>query len=150
MKTIFDKATRDGLIARIETLDENSTRQWGKMSVYQMLKHCTLWEEMILRNKKYKRVFIGRLFGKMLLKNAIGDDQPMRRNSPTIAPLMVKENAGDVAASKKRWIELIEEYENFQEPTPAFIHPFFGKMTKEQIGYHSYKHTDHHLRQFNS
>jgi len=29
------------------------------------------------------------------------------------------------------------------------MHPFFGKMTKEQVGYLAYKHTDHHLWQFN-
>ncbi len=150
MKTIFDKATRDGLIARITTLNESNTAQWGKMNIYQMLTHCTLWEEMILRNKKYKRVFIGLLLGKMLLKNVIKDDSPMRRNSPTIPSLIIKETAGDIALAKEKWISLIEEYENFAEPNPAFIHPFFGKMTKEQIGYHSYKHTDHHLRQFNS
>jgi hypothetical protein len=33
---------------------------------------------------------------------------------------------------------------------PGLVHPFFGRMTPEQIGYMLYKHTDHHLRQFNS
>ena len=65
MKTLFDKTTRDELINRINTINENSTAQWGKMNVYQMLKHCTLWQEMILGKKKYKQPFIGRLFGKM-------------------------------------------------------------------------------------
>lgn len=31
-----------------------------------------------------------------------------------------------------------------------FMHPFFGKITREQIGYLAYKHDDHHLRQFNA
>jgi hypothetical protein len=39
MKTIFDKATRDELTARINMLTENSGPNWGKMNVYQMLKH---------------------------------------------------------------------------------------------------------------
>jgi hypothetical protein len=45
MNSVFDKATRDELISRINTLNENSTAQWGKMNIYQMLKHCILWEE---------------------------------------------------------------------------------------------------------
>jgi len=45
---------------------------------------------------------------------------------------------------------LINEYSAYSFPDYSFVHPFFGKMTKEQIGYHAYKHIDHHLRQFNS
>ena len=49
---------------------------------------------------------------------------------------------------KRNGLLLIEEYEHYSNPD--FIHDFFGKMTKEQIGLLAYKHTDHHLRQFNS
>jgi len=147
MKTIFDKSTRDELINRINTLNENSTAQWGKMNVYQMLKHCTLWEEWILGKKKYKRVFIGFLFGKIALKSLLKDESPMGRNAPTIPAFKVKEN-GDVLAQRTKWVSLIEEHEHFSNDN--FVHAFFGKMTKEQIGYLAYKHADHHLRQFNS
>lgn len=146
MKTVFDQATRDELIQRIKSLDENSTPQWGKMTVYQMLKHCTLWENMVAGKQQYKRVFIGRLFGKLALKNELKEDSQIRRNSPTIPELLVKEE-GDVAAEKTKWIALIEAYAHFSNDN--FVHPFFGKMTKEQIGYFAYKHSDHHLRQFN-
>lgn len=148
MKTIFDKTTRDELINRINTLTDNSTAQWGKMNIYQMLKHCTLWEEMILGRVKCKRVFIGRLLGKMALKSSLKDDKPMMRNAVTSPELKVKETNGDIASEKAKWIALIEEHAHFSNP--EFAHPFFGRMTKEQVGYHTYKHTDHHLRQFNS
>jgi len=147
MKTIFDKATREELISRIGTVNENSTAQWGKMNTYQMLKHCSLFEEMALGKIKYKRVFVGRLFGKMALKKVLKDDAPLTRNTPTLAELRIKGN-GDVSTEKTRWIGLLGEYEHFNNPD--FIHPFFGKITKEQIGQLAYKHADHHLRQFNS
>src|ERR1700732_4145324 len=98
MKTIFDKTTRDELINRINTLNENNTAQWGKMTIYQMIKHCALWEEMALSKKKYKRAFIGRLFGKMALKGLIKDDRPLARNAPTIPELKIKEKKGNVAS----------------------------------------------------
>jgi len=145
MKTIFDKSTRDELISRINKLDESSPIQWGKMNVYQMLKHCTLWEEMSHGRKKYKRAFIGRLFGKVALKKLLKNEDPMSRNAPTIPELRVT-GTGDVAAEKMKWVALLEEYEYFSNTD--FVHPFFGKITKEQTGYLSYKHTDHHLRQF--
>lgn len=148
MKTTFDKATRDELIRRINTLNENSMAQWGKMNVYQMLKHCTLWEEMISGKIKCKRVFLGRLVGRLALKSSLKDETPMMRNAVSSPELIVKQSSGNIASERTKWIALLEGYAHFSNAD--FVHPFFGKMTKEQIGYHAYKHTDHHLRQFNS
>lgn len=149
MKTIFDKTTRDELIARINLLNENSKAQWGKMNIYQMLKHCTLWDGWILGKGEYiyKQVILGRIFGKMALKDMIKNENPLRQNVPTLAELKVIEKNGDVVSEKMKWISLIESYAHYSNP--GFIHSFFGKMTEEQIGYLAYKHTDHHLRQFN-
>lgn len=147
MKTIFDKQTRDQLIDRVNSLDENSTPQWGTMNIYQMLKHCTIAEEMYLGKKQYKRMFLGRLLGKVMLKKMLKDDSPMQRNAPTSPHFKVSENSGDVEAQKREWITLIQEYEHFSNP--GLVHWFFGTMTKEQVGQFVYKHTDHHLRQFN-
>ena len=146
MKTVFDKATRDELVRRIHTLDQNSAAQWGKMTIYQMLKHCALWEEMALGRQTYKRAFIGRIFGKMVLKGLLKDESTLKRNTPTIPEFRIRGN-GDVIAERTKWIALIEEYGHFSNPD--LIHPFFGKLTREQIGYLAYKHIDHHLRQFN-
>ncbi len=148
MKTVFDKTTRDELISRIDMLNENSKKEWGKMNVYQALKHCRLWDEWIQSNKKYKQAFVGRLFGRMALKKVLKDESPLARNTPTLGELKVKETNGDIASEKKKWIALISEYAHFSNP--VFIHTFFGKMTKEQVGQMAYKHADHHLRQFNS
>src|SRR6478736_3221025 len=104
MKTIFDKATRDELINRVQTLSENSTAQWGKMNIYQMLKHCTTYEEMMQGKNNYKRAFLGILFGKIALKQLIGDESPIKKNVPTLVELKIKEKSGDVMAEKKRWI----------------------------------------------
>jgi hypothetical protein len=46
--TIFDPTTRDELIARINTLNEDSRAARGKMNVHQMLGHCVLFERTIL------------------------------------------------------------------------------------------------------
>jgi Protein of unknown function (DUF1569) len=146
MKSIFEESTTEELIGRINKLNENSKALWGKMDVYQMLKHCTLWEEMITGKLKTKRVFLGRLFGKMALKNMIKDEKPVKRNMPTVPGFNIRDH-GDVLAEKNKWIAMVKEHARFSNIN--FVHPFFGKMTKEQIGLLAYKHTDHHLRQFN-
>ena len=145
MKSTFDKTTRDELISRINSLNENSTARWGKMNVYQMLRHCTLWEEMLLGKKQYRQSLLGLMFGKMVLKTML-KDEPMKPNLPTVPSFKTSGN-GDVAAAKAEWINLISEHEGQQHS--GFIHPFFGKLTAEQAGIIAYKHIDHHLRQFN-
>ena len=149
MKTIFDDITREQLIRRINTLNENSKPQWGKMNIYQMLKHCNLAEALYLGKTQHKRSFLGRILGKWVLNNnMLKDEAPMQRNAPTSGHFKVKETVGDTEAEKKKWISQLEEYANYQQAD--FTHWFFGKMTREQLGQFVYKHTDHHLRQFNS
>ena len=147
MKTVFDKTTRDEIISRINSLNENSVAQWGKMNVNQVIKHCSMFDEMVFGRKVYKRAFIGLVFGKMVLKNFLKNERPLAKGLPTFLDTSVAESE-DIAAAKKKWIGLVEEYEDFSDTN--FVHPFFGKMTKDQVGYFVYKHTDHHLRQFNS
>ena len=146
MKSTLDKSTRDKLIIRINLLNENSTAEWGKMNVFQMIKHCILWEEMVLGIKTYKQSFIGRIFGKIALRSILKDENPLKRKTPTMPAFIIKEINGDITNDKIKWVALIEQYEHFNKDN--FIHPFFGKMTKEEICYMAYKHVDHHLRQF--
>ncbi|WP_439489624.1 DUF1569 domain-containing protein [Algoriphagus sp.] len=148
MKTIFDTAIREELTRRISLVKEDSHPQWGKMNVYQMLKHNTYWNGWILgiEDHAYKQAFIGKIFGKIALKRMIRDDSPFDKNIPTSDQFKVKEQNGDLEAERSRWISLINNYGEYSNPT--FVHDFFGKMTKEQIGILVYKHTDHHLRQF--
>jgi hypothetical protein len=150
MKTVFDQSTRDELISRIQTLNENSHAAWGRMTIYQMLKHCTLWDAWVTGRDttKYPRAWMGYIFGRMALKNITKDETIIPKNAVSLANFIIRETRGDIAAEKNKWIALIESYAHFNNPD--FVHTFFGKMTEDQIGYFAYKHTDHHLRQFNS
>jgi hypothetical protein len=85
MTTVFDPSTREELIRRIRTVDESSTARWGRMNVYQMVRHCTLWEAWIQGKppRRYKQEFLGRVFGRMALRRETRDDRPIARNVPT-------------------------------------------------------------------
>ncbi len=149
MKTIFEQQVRDDLIQRIEKLSDSSTASWGKMNVYQMIVHCIKTEEMYLQLKSYDRLFIGRIFGQMSLKSLVKDEKHFKQNEPTHPEFKIKDN-GYISTFKDRWIILIQQFENKTEADyQNFSHPFFGKMTRTQIGQYNYKHIDHHLRQFN-
>lgn len=144
MKTVFDTQTADELINRIARLNNNSRPEWGKMTVYQMIRHCAMWEEMLLKKQLYKQSFLVRLFGKIALKDMM-KDEPAKRNLPTVPSFKITDD-GDVEAEKEKWIALILEHRKHNNE--GFIHPFFGKLTADQAGRMDYKHIDHHLRQF--
>ncbi len=147
MKTIFDSSTRVDLLAGINLLKRKLPEaQWGKMNVYQKMKHCTKWDDMTLGKIRVKKMFLGRIFGRIALKNVLKNEVPLGKNSPSASELIIKEKDGDFALQKAEWIKRIGEYEYFDNRN--FIHPFFGAMTKEQVGQFVYKHHDHHLRQF--
>ena len=82
----------------------------------------------------------------MALKDFL-KDEPFRRNVPTAPGFKIKEQNGNIVQLKGEWINLIKEYDHFNNNS-NFVHPFFGRMTKEQLGILAYKHIDHHLRQF--
>lgn len=145
---MYDAPTRDELVQRIHSLNKNSTAAWGKMTVYQMTKHNTIWNDWVLGKTKavYRPGILGMLFGKMALKSNTTDDRPIGKNMPAGKAFTVKQKEGDLKEELFYWAEQIKAYEHFSNDT--FIHSFFGKMTKEQIGIFAYKHNDHHLRQF--
>ncbi|HET6512036.1 MAG TPA: DUF1569 domain-containing protein [Candidatus Kapabacteria bacterium] len=145
MKTILDKATREELISRVNKLDANSAAQWGKMDAYQMLTHLTIWDEKVLNNVKNKHALIGKLFGKIALRKVLRDEKPIDKNVPT-SPGYKSNGSGDIEEAKAKWIAQFQRYEH--HTTPEYLHDFFGKMSREQVGQLGYKHIDHHLRQF--
>jgi len=146
MKSILDEETRTEIINRIESLNEECLALWGKMNVGQMVKHCTLCEELYLGKMKFKRVFLGRIFGRFALKRLLRDERPIGKNAPTAPYLMVTDKVEDLEEKKQIWKALVKEYESYS--ADQFIHPFFGKLTRNELGRFVYKHCDHHLRQF--
>ena len=129
---------------RINSLSEASTAKWGKMNVSQMMKHCAQWDEMALGKTHYKQSFIGKLFGKMALKDMM-KDAPVKKNMPTVPSFKITEPR-NFAVEKKNWLALLDEYKHYSGD--GFLHPFFGHITKEQMGQMAYKHINHHLQQF--
>lgn len=146
MNTILNTAEKDALLMRIAALTGDEAASWGKMNVAQMMEHCIRFEEMMAGQRKIKRVWLGYLVGKMALKGMIGDNQPVKHHVPTLPELVVEETNEDFAQQKEKWIGLLNAYE--YAPATRYIHPFFGKMTRDETGRMVFKHTDHHLRQF--
>lgn len=147
MKTIFDPAVRAELLRRIDTLSTDSKAAWGKMTVAQMVRHCSLCEMYYQGMFSVSRSFIGRFIGRHALNSILTDERTgLQKNAPTARQFVVSAPPDDLEAEKNRWKELIEKYIDFNQG--VFNHWFFGNMTREQLGCFIYKHCDHHLTQF--
>ncbi len=145
---LFHASTISTLVNRIEQLQPSSQALWGKMNVAQMLRHGSDTTQISFGEKQLKRPFIARLIGPLLLKKSIKDNTPSDKNLPT-HPNLVLPDASDFETEKNNLIALIQQF--LQKDKSEFegrIHPFFGKMTAEEWNILSYKHLDHHLRQF--
>ena len=148
MKNLFEPARVTEIKQRLAKLTPESRAQWGKMSVGQMVAHCAGAFEAATGNLKPPRVMIGRFLGWAVKPLALGDDKPIKKNSPT-SPELIMRGEKNFEAERTRLNGLIDQFAS-GGPTACTTHPhsFFGRMTPEQWAILSYKHMDHHLRQF--
>jgi hypothetical protein len=148
MKNLFEAARVEELKQRIGQMRPDSQRQWGKMNPAQALEHCSRGVEMALGDKKLPRAMIGRILGWMVKPKVMGNDEPLRRNSPTMKELVVQDE-GDLGIERTRLCGLIDRFAA-AGPAGCTTHPhsFFGRLTPDEWAILMYKHLDHHLRQF--
>ncbi|WP_263379251.1 DUF1569 domain-containing protein [Granulicella paludicola] len=148
MKNLFDLTHVEELKPRLDHLQPDMPRLWGKMNAAQMLAHCAASMELALGDRKPKRMAIGRLLGRFIKSKAFFDEVPMRRNSPTIPGLAI-EDPRDFNAERAQLLQLIDRFAA-AGPAGCTDHPhaFFGALTPEEWSAWMYKHLDHHLRQF--
>ncbi len=148
MKNLYEPETAAEVKARVATLRPDSARQWGKMTVAQTLEHCCRGMESATGDLQVPRIFIGRIIGPIVKRLALGNDAPMRRDSPS-APEFRINGDPDFTTQQERLLKLIDKFAT-AGPTGCTRqpHPFFGKMTPEEWSELAYKHLDHHLRQF--
>jgi uncharacterized protein DUF1569 len=148
MKTLYEAARVDEVKQRLAHLRPDSERQWGKMNAPQAVAHCSAGMELALGDRVPPRLLMGRIIGRIIKPMALGNDTPMRRNSPTIKGLVI-EDERDLLAERLRLYALIDRFVA-SGPTGCTQHPhaFFGPLTPNEWAELMYKHLDHHLRQF--
>ncbi|MBL8209304.1 MAG: DUF1569 domain-containing protein [Bryobacterales bacterium] len=148
MKSLFQESAAAEITARVAALRAESVRQWGRMSPGQAAAHCAAAMEMATGDKKLPRVWFGYLFGGIAKGMVLGNDRPMKKNAPTARELRF-DDSRNVEAEKKRLTELVARFaKGGAAGCTTHPHPFFGALTPEEWAELTYKHLDHHLRQF--
>lgn len=148
MKTLYDPAIADDIRRRIASLTAGSARQWGKMTPAQMAAHCSKYMEIAVGDTHPKQWFVGRLVGPLVKYFALRGETPMPHHVPTVPGYAVTDDR-DFIRERDRLATLVDR---FVRGGPAACtthpHPFFGRGTPDEWARLSYKHLDHHLRQF--
>ena len=146
---IFSREIADQVIARINQLTPKTTPQWGKMSVDQMLAHCSVAYEFVYDADKFKKPgALQKFFVKLFAKNVVVGDKPYKKHTRT-APEFIIEGDRDFSAEKERLIVFINKTQQLGES--HFDNKesrSFGPLTTNEWNTLFYKHLDHHLTQF--
>jgi Protein of unknown function (DUF1569) len=147
VKTLFQPADREALLARLDALQPGCTRQWGTMDPAQMLCHCAIALETGTGDRPMKQKLIGKILMPFFRSKILGE-KPFSKNSPT-DPTFVVSGTRDFTAERTRLTGLVHRFVELGEDAAGkHEHAFFGKMTGREWGELMYKHIDHHLRQF--
>lgn len=148
MENIFLQEVTSGLIQRINKLTSNSTPQWGKMAVGQMLAHCSVPYEMALEGKGKKASGILKFILRLFLKNIVVGEKPYAKNGRTAPEFLITEPK-EFDSEKRRLISYIEKAqllgESYFEGKESNS---FGALSAKEWSNLFYKHLDHHLNQF--
>ena len=148
MKNIFDQAVTDELTARIEALNPDSQPLWGKMSVDQMLAHCSVAYEMAYTDKHPKPNALMRFLLKTFVKSGVVNEKPYPKNART-APVFIISDRRDFEKEKSKLISYLQKTQELgSEHFEGKESPSFGAMTAQEWNNLFYKHLDHHLNQF--
>jgi len=146
MGSILNETDRADITSRVRSLSSSSTRRWGTLEVTGMLKHLHLAALMALGEMQVPSAN-KRVFHVFPLKHLLLYVVPFPKGAPT-APKLKPETAASIEEERAAVLELLERIGTGPRDGAGPDHPLFGPLTRREWGVVTYKHTDHHLKQF--
>ena len=146
MGSILNDVDRTAILQRIGSVTSASAPRWGRMDAKAMLTHLKQSALMALGElpvaSKSKRAF--QVFP---IKHLILHVVPFPKGAPT-APELLIPDAASVDDIRSELVSLLERIGAGPRAGDGPVHPLFGRLSFREWGVATYKHTDHHLRQF--
>jgi len=147
MGSILNDTDRTAICQRIASVTSASVPRWGRMDAKAMLTHLKQSALMALGElpvaNKSKRAF-----QEFPIKHLILHVVPFPKGAPTAPELLVQDEAASVDAVRSELVSLVERIGAGPREGDGPVHPLFGKLSFREWGVATYKHTDHHLKQF--
>jgi hypothetical protein len=146
MGSILNDADRAAINGRLRSLSATSTGRWGSMDVAGMLRHLHLSTSMAVGELEVPSVN-KRALQKFPLKHLLLYVLPFPKSAPTAPALKVVDTAV-FEEERAAVLELIERLGRGPHDGNGPAHPLFGPLTWREWGVVTYKHANHHLKQF--
>lgn len=144
--SILNEADRTAIERRIGAVTSASAPRWGRMDAQAMLAHLRLSALMALGDvpvvcKSH------RAFHVFPIKHLILHVAPFPRSAPTAPELLIPHDAS-IEMLRPEIVSLLERIGAGPRDGDGPVHPLFGRLSLREWGVATFKHTDHHLRQF--
>ena len=146
MGSILNEGDRNAISSRVRSLSVSSTRRWGSMDVTGMLQHLRRSAAMCLGELPVPSAN-KRAFHMFPLKHLILYVFPFPKGAPTAAELKPVDEAS-FEEERAALLELLERIGTGLHEGMGPDHPLFGPLSWREWGVVTYKHSDHHLKQF--
>jgi hypothetical protein len=146
MPLLHDSAVREELERRVRALRSDARRQWGMMSVDQMLWHVNESFRMALGEAQFQPIKTPPLPKPVMRWLLLNVPWPKGR-APTYREMVASKNY-DFAAEQSRCLQFIDRMADRRLDGDWPVNPTVGRMTGRQWSQLQAKHLDHHLKQF--
>lgn len=146
MGSILNESDRAKICSRMRSLSASSTARWGGMSVTEMLQHLELSARMAVGDLKVASKS-KRAFQVFPLKHLILYVLPFPKGAPT-APELHPGAATSLEEERAAVLALLDRIGVGPREGAGPAHPLFGPLSWREWGAATYKHVDHHLKQF--
>lgn len=142
----YNKELYQSLISRLENIDSNAVRKWGKMDVAQMLHHLNLsiGSGLAYYDLPNTGNIITSSLNKWMILSVL---KKFPMGTQTASTLKVKSNV-NFETERKQLLAIL--HKAFETKTDAewAKHSYFGKLSRKQWGKLIVIHCKHHFQQF--
>lgn len=147
LRTINNNIDYIEIANRVKLLSNANVRKWGRITLQQMLVHCTAQLRLALGE------ITSHSQGSFMMRTAIGkwiafSNIPWPKGSNTPNEMNIEKNVFSYTEIEAEKNELLNYLEKVKSSATLKPHPFFGALSKREWGRLVYKHVDHHLKQF--
>jgi hypothetical protein len=151
VKSLLDPTHRAAILARLDALDPDAHKRWGRMSVGGMLCHLTDAFLAVLGERGPRGT--PKLHERTVMRwVALSTPVPWPKGVPTMAVCDQEKDGtppSDFEHDKQTLRDATERFLGAIDGENLF-HPIFGRMSVGEWGRWGYRHMDHHLRQFSA
>ena len=147
-KNLFTPEAVEKMIKRVNKLQPHSQTHWGKMNATEMVLHCNAIHERLLTpaDTSGKKTSVKQLLIRWVILYLL-PHYPKNVKAPKPLRMSGTISHTEFENQKEKFIQVLRQFLQSNLHVEHY-HPYFGKLSTKEWGRTSWKHLDHHFRQF--